>query len=88
MAPWKSARRSCGRTDHRSEIEHVPFKKNYNGHDFTRSNASEALDRDPTGANLMSFIMHIVKIKSGASIQDQKAKFYRNGSPLRFHLDR
>ena len=47
-APWKSARRSRGREDHRSIIAHVPFKRSYNGHDFTRSNASEALDHDPT----------------------------------------
>ena len=30
-----------------------PSKKSYNGHDFTRSNASEALDHDPTSAVLM-----------------------------------
>ena len=51
-----------------------PFKKSYNGHDFTRSNASEALDRDPTGAVLMCFITHIAKIKSGAFIQDWKVE--------------
>ena len=51
-----------------------PFKKSYNGHDFTRSNASKALDRDPTGAVLMRFVTHIAKIKSRASIQDGKAK--------------
>ena len=49
-APWKSVRRSCGRADHQSIIVHVPFKQSYNCHDFTRSNASEALDRGPTDA--------------------------------------
>ena len=47
---WKSARRSRGCADHRSLIAHVSLKRSYNGPDFTRSNASEALDRDPMDA--------------------------------------
>ena len=36
--------------------------RSYNGHDFTRSNASGALDRDPTGAVSRRFITQIARV--------------------------
>ena len=50
-ATWRHhTHRSRGRADHQALIKHVLKRKHYNGHDFTRSNASGALHRDPTGA--------------------------------------
>ena len=61
---WRSVDRAERRRSTRRSRGHGPpiswsrtwFKnRRYNGHDFTRSNASGALDRDPTGAVFDAF---------------------------------